>query len=168
MANFLGVFGHVILDYIANLESLPEPNTSVQIIDRQRFFGGTGRPEYYAKIAAMAARLGKRVAFDPSQEIHYVYTPATFRSLLRRAEIFFGNQAEMKRALGFVNRKRPADLLEWADIVVMTRGDKGNTILSAEGKVDIPAISSRRVVDVTGAGDAYRAGFYAGLSRGLE
>jgi len=264
MANFLGVFGHVILDYIANLESLPEPNTSVQIIDRQRFFGGTGgniariaarlgvptalasfvgedfppeyrdalaadgvdltdlcvvpgtstptawiftdrqgnqvaivdqgpmksaakyevlshtvetseiihlgtgRPEYYAKIAAMAARLGKRVAFDPSQEIHYVYTPATFRSLLRRAEIFFGNQAEMKRALGFVNRKRPADLLEWTDIVVMTRGDKGSTILSSEGKVDIPAISSRRVVDVTGAGDAYRAGFYAGLSRGLD
>src|SRR2546428_8469864 len=53
MANFLGVFGHVILDYIANLESLPEPNTSVQIIDRQRFFGGTG-----GNIARIAARLG--------------------------------------------------------------------------------------------------------------
>jgi len=264
MANFLGVFGHVILDYIANLESLPEPNTSVQLIDRERFFGGTGgniariaarlgvatalasfvgedfppeyrealaadgvdltdlravpdvatptawiftdrrgnqiaivdqgpmksaskygvlthtvetaeivhlgtgRPEYYAKIAAIAARLGKRVAFDPSQEIHYVYTPERFRSLLRHAEVFFANEAEMKRALGFVRRKRPADLLEWVDVVVMTRGGKGSTILSTEGKDDIPAIEPRRVVDVTGAGDAYRAGFYAGLSRGLD
>src|SRR2546428_9532645 len=53
MANFLGVFGHVILDYIANLERLPESNTSVQIIDRQRFFGGTG-----GNIARIAARLG--------------------------------------------------------------------------------------------------------------
>ena len=262
--NFLGVFGHVILDYIANLDTLPAPNTSVQILDRQRFFGGTGgniariaahlgvrtalasfvgedfpneyrgalegdrvdltdlrvvrgvstptawiftdrrgnqiaivdqgpmkhagkydvlahtvesseivhlgtgRPEYYMKIAAFAAKLGKRIAFDPSQEIHYVYTATTFRRLLGRAQMFFGNEAEMKRALSFVRRKRPADLLEWVDVVVMTRGGKGSTILSREGKIDVPAIRSRKVVDVTGAGDAYRAGFYAGLSRGLD
>src|SRR2546425_2377886 len=264
MANFLGVFGHVILDYIANLESLPEPNTSVQLIDRERFFGGTGgniariaarlgvptalasfvgedfppeyrealaadgvdltdlravpdaatptawiftdrrgnqiaivdqgpmksaskygvlthtvetseivhlgtgRPEYYAKIAALASKLGKRIGFDPSQEIHYVYTPVTFRRLLGRAQMFFGNEVEMKRALSFVRRKKPADLLEWVEVVVMTRGAKGSTILSNEGRIDIPVIRSRKVVDVTGAGDAYRAGFYAGLSRGFD
>jgi sugar/nucleoside kinase (ribokinase family) len=262
--NFLGVYGHVILDYIANLEALPAPNTSVQILDRQRFFGGTGgniarisarlgvrtalasfvgedfpseyrealgadgvdltdlcvvagvstptawiftdrrgnqiaivdqgpmssagryellvhavesaevvhlatgRPEYYLKVAALAAKLGKRVAFDPSQEIHYVYTATTFRRLLTRAQMFFGNEVEMKRALGFLRKKRPADLLEWVDVVVMTRGAKGSTIFSKEGKIEVPAIRSRTVVDVTGAGDAYRAGFYAGLSRGLD
>ena len=262
--SFLGVYGHVILDYIANLEALPAPNTSVQILDRQRFFGGTGgniarisahlgvrtalasfvgedfppeyrealatggvdltdlrvvpgistptawiftdrrgnqiaivdqgpmkfartyevlahtvessevvhlgtgRPEYYLKVAALAAKLGRRIAFDPSQEIHYVYTATTFRRLLGRAQMFFGNEAEMKRALGFVRRKKPADLLEWVDVVVMTRGGKGSTILSREGKFVVPPIQSRKVVDVTGAGDAYRAGFYAGLSRGFD
>jgi sugar/nucleoside kinase (ribokinase family) len=129
---------------------------------------GTGRPEYYLKVAALAKKLGKRIAFDPSQEIHYVYTPATFRRLLARAEMFFGNEVEMKRALSFVRRKKPADLLEWVDVVVMTRGGKGSTILSTEGRIDVPVIRSRRVVDVTGAGDAYRAGFYAGLSRGFD
>ena|SRR2546426_2660069 len=264
VTNFLGVFGHVILDYIANLAALPEPNTSVEILGRERFFGGTGgniariaahlgvrtalasfvgtdfpaeyrdaleadgvdltdlrvvpdattptawifsdrkgnqiaivdqgpmklapgyqllahtvessevvhlgtgRPEYYAKVASLASKLGKRIAFDPSQEIHYVYTPATFRRLLRHANMFFGNEVEMKRALRFMGRRRPADLLEWADVVVMTRGGKGSTILSAEGKVEVPAIRSRKVSDVTGAGDAYRAGFYAGLSRGFD
>ncbi len=262
--NFLGVYGHVILDYIANLEALPAPNTSVQILDRQRFFGGTGgniarisarlgvrtalasfvgedfpaeyrealeaegvdlmdlrvvpgvstptawiftdrrgnqiaivdqgpmkfagkyevlahavessevvhlgtgRPQNYLKIAALAAKLGKRIAFDPSQEIHYVYTATVFRRLLSRAQMFFGNEVEMKRALGFLRRKNPADLLEWVDVVVMTRGGKGSTILTKEGKIAVPAIRSRKVVDVTGAGDAYRAGFYAGLSRGLD
>ena len=262
--NFLGVFGHVILDYIANLESLPAPNTSVQILDRQRYFGGTGgniarisarlgvrtalasfvgedfppeyrealatdgvdiadlcvvqgvstptawiftdrrgnqiaivdqgpmkfarkyevlthtvetseivhlgtgRPEYYVRIAAVASKLGKRIAFDPSQEIHYVYTPVTFRRLLSRAQMFFGNEVEMKRALSFVRRRKPVDLLEWVDVVVMTRGAKGSTILSNEGRFDVPVIRSRKVVDVTGAGDAYRAGFYAGLSRGFD
>src|SRR5207249_10879304 len=53
MRTFLGVFGHVILDYIVNLEALPEPNTSVQILDRERFFGGTG-----GNIARIAAHLG--------------------------------------------------------------------------------------------------------------
>jgi len=129
---------------------------------------GTGRPEYYAKIAALASKLGKRIAFDPSQEIHYVYTPVTFRRLLGRAQMFFGNEVEMKRALSFVRRKKPADLLEWVEVVVMTRGAKGSTILSNEGRLDVPAIQSRKVVDVTGAGDAYRGGFYAGLSRGFD
>lgn len=264
MKGFLGVFGHVVLDQIVTMEKLPEPNTSIQILDRERFFGGTGgniarvasrlgvrtalaafvgedfppeyrealagdgvdvrdlrvvkghgtptawifgdrhgnqmavvdqgpmkdaarfavlrhtvessdlvhigtgRPEYYAKVMALAARLGKRIAFDPSQEIHYVYDARTFRRLLPKAEFFFGNEAEMKRALAFTRRKRPADLLEFVRTVVMTRGAKGSVILSTEGREDIPAIRPRRVVDVTGAGDAYRAGFYAGLSRGLD
>lgn len=262
--NFLGVFGHVNLDYIVSLERLPEPNTSIQILDRQRFFGGTGgnvariaarlgvrtalasfvgedfppeyrealtadgvdltdlravagvptptawifsdrrgnqvaivdqgpmkraatyellrhtvessevvhlgtgRPEYYAKVAALARKAGKRIAFDPSQEIHYVYTPAAFRRLLRQADLFFGNEAEVKRALSFVRRTRPRDLLEWVDVVVLTRGAKGSTILSDEGTLAIPAVRSGKAVDVTGAGDAYRAGFYAGLSRKLD
>src|SRR3989442_15928942 len=55
--NFLGVFGPVVLDYIANLESLPTPNTSVQILDRERYFGGTG-----GNIARISARLGVRTA----------------------------------------------------------------------------------------------------------
>jgi len=55
--SFLGVYGHVILDYIANLEALPAPNTSVQILDRQRFFGGTG-----GNIARISAHLGVRTA----------------------------------------------------------------------------------------------------------
>ncbi len=264
VTNFLGVFGHVILDYIVTVEKLPDPNTSIQILDRQRYFGGTGgniariaarlgvrtalasfvgedfppeyrdalvgdgvdvtdlrvvaghgtpiawvfsdrrgnqmaivdqgpmkaaarfevlrqtvesselvhigtgRPEYYAKIAALAARLGKRIAFDPSQEIQYVYNAATFRSLLPRAEFFFGNEAEMKRALAFTKRRKPADLLDFVRVVVLTRGAKGSTILSSEGTLDVPAIRPKRVEDVTGAGDAYRAGFYAGLSRGLD
>ena len=47
-------------------------------------------------------------------------------------------------------------------------GAKGSTVLSGDGSFEIPALRSRRISDVTGAGDAYRAGFYAGLSRGLD
>lgn len=37
-----------------------------------------------------------------------------------------------------------------------------------EGQWDIPVYPARQTVDPTGAGDAYRAGLLAGLSRGLS
>ncbi len=129
---------------------------------------GTGRPEYYRRVAALAAKLDKEIAFDPSQEIHYVYTAEAFRALLRRARYFFGNEAELRAALRFVRLRRPRDLLRYVDVVVRTRGARGSEVTTADGTTEVPAIRSRRTVDVTGAGDAYRAGFYAGLQHGYD
>jgi len=129
---------------------------------------GTGRPEYYRRVAVLAARLGKQIAFDPSQEIHYVYTAASFLGLLRRAGYFFGNESEVVAALRFARLRRTRDLLRYVDVVVRTRGGRGSEVTVADGTTAIPGLRPRRVVDVTGAGDAYRAGFYAGLHRGYD
>src|SRR5713101_3538056 len=48
------------------------------------------------------------------------------------------------------------------------RNSRGSAIYTRDGKIKIPRVRPKRVVDVTGAGDAYRAGFYAGLSRGFD
>lgn len=265
VTNYLGVFGHVVLDHILALSNLPVPNTSVRVLDRERFFGGTGgnlariasrlgvraalasfvgedfpadyrraleadgvdltdlrvvkgartptawifsdpkgnqttvidqgpmwdaprravaahavrsaqvvhlgtgRPEYHTKVADLAAKLGKTIAFDPSQEITYAYTRATFLRLLRRAHLFFGNEPEVSVALKFAKRRKPEDLLEFVDVVVVTRGRRGSVVHAREaGTSRIPRVPPRKVVDVTGAGDAYRAGYYAGLSRGYD
>ena len=129
---------------------------------------GTGRPEYYRRVAALAARHGKVIAFDPSQEIHYVYTATSFLDLLRRADYFFGNEGETLAALRFTHLRRPRDLLRHVDVVVRTLGKRGSEVTEADGTTKIPSLRPRRVVDVTGAGDAYRAGFYAGLHRGYD
>src|SRR3989449_8309223 len=52
--NFVGVFGHVVMDYIVTLRRLPKPNTSIEILDRQRYFGGTG-----GNLARAAAPVGQ-------------------------------------------------------------------------------------------------------------
>ncbi len=129
---------------------------------------GTGRPEYYRRVAALATKLGKDIAFDPSQEIHYVYTASTFTALLRRARYFFGNESEVRRALRLARLRTVRDLLRHVDIVVRTRGGRGSEVTTDEGTTRVPAIRPRRAVDVTGAGDAFRAGFYAGLFRGHD
>ncbi|MFQ5838463.1 MAG: carbohydrate kinase family protein [Thermoplasmata archaeon] len=262
--NFLGVFGHVVLDYIFRVPKLPEPNTSIQIVERKQYFGGTagniartaarlgvktaiasfvgedfpedyrrafeedgidiadlrvlpghttptawifsdpegnqvaiidqgpmkegshlevlehtvnasdlihigtGRPEYYRSVVNLAREKGKEIAFDPSQEIHYVYSPGTFRELLKCSDIFFGNRHEFQRALAYTGVKEPPDLLQFSRVAVLTLGTEGSVIYTRRGGWRIPCIPAESEVDVTGAGDAYRAGFYAGLSRGLE
>lgn len=60
-----------------------------------------------------------------------------------------------------------AGLLELADMWVVTYGEEGSEVLLPGGEtVKIPAAEATEVVDPTGAGDAYRGGFVAGLLRG--
>lgn len=51
---------------------------------------------------------------------------------------------------------------------IITRGDKGSEIHTAEGVLQIPAANAIRVVDPTGCGDAYRAGLIYGLMNGKD
>jgi len=129
---------------------------------------GTGRPAYYARIASLAAELDRTIAFDPAQEIHYVYSPRLFRTLLERSTYFFGNAAEIAQAKRFLRVGSTEGLLRFTAVVAATLGPRGSAIYTRDGKIRIPRVAPKRVVDVTGAGDAYRAGFYAGLSRGLD
>jgi adenosine kinase len=51
---------------------------------------------------------------------------------------------------------------------VITRGAQGSEIHAHGRSIRIPPVAPARVVDPTGAGDAYRAGFIYGLTRGLD
>lgn len=147
-------------------ERLPILEHSVRDVELVHL--GTGRPEYYAKIADLAERLGRVIAFDPSQEITYLYDKRTFRNLFRRATYFFGNEGEVAQAKRFTGSTSVAGLLNPVEAVIVTRGAKGSAVYTREGKTDIPAVRPSRVAEITGAGDAYRAGFYAGLARGYD
>jgi sugar/nucleoside kinase (ribokinase family) len=125
----------------------------------------TGRPEYYAKVVDYAKKKGKLVSFDPGQELHYVYTPGTFKGILNRSDIFFANDSEAKRALKYLGLRKANDLLDHVKTLVLTKGKKGSEIVTREGSVKIPIVEADRFEDPTGAGDGYRAGFYAGLYR---
>lgn len=128
---------------------------------------GTGRPEYQTRVHGLARREGKSIAFDPSQEIHYLYEGDSFRGLLRGSDIFFGNASEVRRASEYLGVAGPEEILDHVGTLVETRGSEGSVIYSGDGVWRIPAIPPRVKTDVTGAGEAYRAGFYAGLRKGL-
>ncbi|MBI5000329.1 MAG: carbohydrate kinase family protein [Euryarchaeota archaeon] len=129
---------------------------------------GTGRPEYYSKVAAYATKRGKKIALDPSQEIHYVYDKRSFAQMLEMADIMFANGAELATALEYIGGKSPRALLDHVDVLVVTRGKRGSELYVRDSFDAVPAMPPRRMVDPTGAGDSYRAGFYAAWERGRE
>jgi len=157
-----------IIDQGPMKEGVRLPILRHSVVDVELVHLGTGRPQYYIRIARLAAELDRTIAFDPSQEIHYVYTPRLFRTLLRHTAYFFGNEAEIIQAKRFLRVTSTEGLLRFAPVVIVTLGSRGSAVHTRDAKIRIPRVPPTRVADVTGAGDAYRAGFYAGLSRGFD
>ncbi|MCI4368541.1 MAG: PfkB family carbohydrate kinase [Thermoplasmata archaeon] len=126
----------------------------------------TGDPQYMLKLAKVARGAGQRVAVDPAQEIHYRWDARGLRQLVSHAEILFGNASEIGRARTLLGVRREADLTELVPTVVMTLGARGAKAFTRAGIVSVPGTRVRRLAQVTGAGDSFRGGFYAGWFAG--
>lgn len=123
----------------------------------------TGDPSRYE-----VAVSGREYNFDPGQEISYRYDRATFRKLLSGCRIFFTNETEMKVALKLLSAEREKDVTRYCDTVIKTAGKHGTQIISADGILKVRPCAVRQVVDTIGAGDSFRAGFYAAMYRGRD
>ena len=128
----------------------------------------TGNPEYHMRVAQEARGLGKRVAFDPGQELHYKWTAEPFSQMLRLMDMLFLNHQELQRALRYTGLSAPEDLLDLVDTVVLTKGRDGSCLMDADGTVEVPMVPADPVEDTTGAGDAFRGGYYSGVFRGMS
>jgi adenosine kinase len=57
-------------------------------------------------------------------------------------------------------------VLERAGALVITKGENGCSVIDISGRTDVPAVAPHRIVDPTGVGDAFRAGFLKGMGQG--
>ncbi len=60
------------------------------------------------------------------------------------------------------------DLRDTIDLLVITHGENGSKIYTNGDIIEVPAFAPDTILDPTGAGDAYRAGFFTGLMRGMS
>jgi adenosine kinase len=104
--------------------------------------------------------------YDPSMQL-----PRLEASELKRgcqgARILAGNDYEF----GMMAEKLGCDETELrriAPVSVMTRGEAGALITADGQEFAIPPAKPLKVVDPTGAGDAFRAGFVLGMKKGLS
>ena len=98
--------------------------------------------------------------YDPAQQIPRL-SADQIKNGLKGAEIIIGNDYEIaliEKKTG-LNKKT---ILENAKIVITTFGEKGSMIETKKEKIIIGVSKPKKIVDPTGAGDAYIAGFMAG------
>lgn len=125
----------------------------------------TGRPGYYLRLMRSLRDQGKSISFDPAQEIHHVWSAESFSQALPLSDILFANRGELETAMRYMGASSPQDLLEHVGTIISTRGHEGSVVITESEEIHIPAIPPEKLVDTTGAGDAFRAGFYAGRYR---
>jgi adenosine kinase len=121
-------------------------------------------PEAMNRYTVECIDAGIPYLYDPSMQLPRLER-ADLEKGCRNAQILAGNDYEfgmMAEKLG----TREADLRRLVPISVMTRGEAGALITVRDQEFAIPAAKSRAVVDPTGAGDAFRAGFVLGFKEG--
>ncbi len=99
--------------------------------------------------------------FDPGQAIPALRAE-DLRESVTGARLFIANDYETE----LVCRKVGTDvagLLRLAGAVIVTRGEHGSRVITRDGQTDVPAVKPNRMVDPTGAGDAFRAGLIRGI-----
>jgi sugar/nucleoside kinase (ribokinase family) len=123
------------------------------------------------KVIEAARAAGRKVAFTLSDTFCVDRHREGFWQLLKdkKVDVLFGNEAEIA-AMAEVNDLDAAIAKVAADVpvLVVTRSESGATAVAGDERVDVPAEPIERLVDTTGAGDLFAAGFLAGQARGLS
>lgn len=122
------------------------------------------------KLAAMIAhRAGRIVSITLSDSFCVERHRDSFLDLIRNdVDIVFANETEIKclyQTQSFVGAMQA--IRNDCEIAVLTRSSAGSVIVHAGEVHGVEADEVPRVVDVTGAGDLYAAGFLFGFTRGL-
>jgi sugar/nucleoside kinase (ribokinase family) len=127
--------------------------------------------EAIRKAIAAAKGAGRKVAFTLSDPFCVGRYRDEFLHLMKNdIDILFANEEEAK-ALFEVENFTPAleAAREWNGLAVMTRSEKGCVVADPSGSVHVQqAEPVAKVLDTTGAGDQFAAGFLYGLSRGRD
>jgi fructokinase len=121
-------------------------------------------------IAAAAKARGQIVSSDPNLRLHIWKDTGILRSLIQSLISHAATVKLSEEEIEFVTGERHAiNALEWLEkrgvtASVVTLGSKG-AVIRARGEVRMIEAPKARVIDTTGAGDGFTAGWLLGLSR---
>jgi sugar/nucleoside kinase (ribokinase family) len=123
----------------------------------------------FVKAAKIAHGAGRQVALTLSDSFCVDRYRGEFLDLMRKGtvDLVFANEAELQSLYQSSDFDTALKQLR-ADtkLGVVTRSEKGCVVASTDGVTAVPAFPIEKMVDTTGAGDLFAAGFLFGLVRG--
>jgi sugar/nucleoside kinase (ribokinase family) len=125
----------------------------------------------FLKAAQIAHEAERTVALTLSDAFCVDRWRADFLHLMRShtVDLIFANEGELHSLYQTADFDTAVKALR-ADIgaAVVTRSEQGCVVIGPEGTEAVQAFPVERVVDTTGAGDLFAAGFLSGLARGAD
>ncbi len=127
--------------------------------------------EAFVKASTIAHDAGRQVALTLSDSFCVDRYRGEFLDLMRSGtvDLVFANEAELHSLYQTADFDTAlTQLRNDAKLAVVTRSEKGCVVASKDGVTAVPAFPIDKIVDTTGAGDLFAAGFLFGLVRGAD
>ena len=158
MCTFLGIAGQ-ITDHDINDDAVKK----AEITFLEGYLWDEGEP---TKAFEKALALANKSAMSLSDPFCVDRHKASFLSLVKnKLDIIFANE---KEAMSLIDAEDFNEVITFAKglkkLVVVTRSEKGSIAIFKDEIIEAEAKSNLKIVDLTGAGDLFAAGFLHGLS----
>lgn len=120
------------------------------------------------KAIEITRRSGKKFSLSLSDPFCVDRHRQDFLDLLNgQVDILFANEQEVCHLYGVASFAEAVEKVRGCvEVAALTRGAAGSVVVTTEQTIPVPAAAVPAVVDTTGAGDLYAAGFLHGLAKG--
>jgi ribokinase len=159
----------IMYGFKGSAEKLEPKDIDENIISKGKYLHiASLRLDTSIEAARKAKEYGLKTSWDPGRVLSLKGIDY-FKELIKYVDIVLVNRIEAKNLTGIedyrVAARKIIDYGAW--LVVVKRGPEGIYAVTSDDKeYDFPAFPVERVIDTTGAGDAFAAGLLLGLSRG--
>jgi len=123
------------------------------------YFLQPGMWGYIGQLFKRAKQFGLTTSFDMQWDPNETWD-LDVADVLPNVDVFLPNEEEIK----FLSRQKTVEeaiqaLKQYTNILVVKRGNKGSMVFCQDQLFDLPPFLNTQVVDTTGAGDSFNAGF---------
>ncbi|NJK89295.1 MAG: adenosine kinase, partial [Myxococcales bacterium] len=126
--------------------------------------------EAFQKAARLAHEAGRKLALSLSDAFCVERHREDFRDLVEHhVDVLFANETEIMALYQTASfDEAAAQVRRQTDVAVLTRSERGSLIFARDAQVEVGVERIGNVVDTTGAGDLYAAGFLYGYTHGMD
>ena len=162
MCTFLGTAGKINENDL-NIDAIKKS----EILFLEGYLWDEGEPK---KAFDKAINNARKVAMSLSDQFCVDRHKAHFLELVKnKLDITFANEQEMTSLIGAKNFNEVINFSKQLNkLVVVTRGDKGAVAILGEEIVESEILQNLKILDLTGAGDLFAAGFLHGYVNKLS